>query len=46
MADMGKTEKLIIGPILKFSKRLNVQYLNMKFGKHLHKFMALKTSKN
>ena len=40
----NRTEKLIIDPT-RLNKRLNVQSLNKKFGKHFQKSMILKTSK-
>ena len=41
----NQTEKLITDPTLDFNKRLNVQSLNKKFGKHFQKSMILKASK-
>ena len=41
----NQTEKLIIDPTLDINKRLNVQSLNKKCGKHFQKFMILKASK-
>ena len=40
-----QTEKLIIDPNLEFNKKLNVQSLNKKSGKHFQKSMILKASK-
>ena len=40
----NQTEKLIKDPILDFDKRLNVQSLSKKFGKHFQKSMILKAS--
>ena len=41
----NQTEKLIIDPTLDFNKRLNVQLLNTKFGKHFQKSVILNVSK-
>ena len=41
----NQTEKLITDPTLDFNKRLNVQSLNKKFGRHFQKSMMLKVSK-
>ena len=42
----NKTGKLITDPILEFfDKRLNVQFLNKKFGKNFQKSMISKASK-
>ena len=41
----NQTEKLITDPTLDFNKRLNVQSLNKKFGRHFQKSMILKVSK-
>ena len=41
----NQTEKLIIDLTLDFIKRLNVQSLNKKFGKHSEKSIIFKTSK-
>ena len=40
----NETGKLIIDPTLDFNKRINVQYLNKKFGKHFQKSMILNAS--
>ena len=42
----NQTGKLITDPTLDFfNKRLNVQFLNKKFGKHFQKSVILKTTK-
>ena len=42
----NQTGKLITDPTLDFfNKRLNVQFLNKKFGKHFQKSMISKASK-
>ena len=41
----SETGKPIIDPTLDFDKRLNVQFLNKKFGKHFQKPVILKASK-
>ena len=41
----SETGKPIIDPTLDFDKRLNVQSLNKKFGKHFQKPVILKDSK-
>ena len=40
-----QAEKPIIDPTIDFNKRLDMQSLNKKFGKHSQKFMILKVSK-
>ena len=41
----NQTGKLITDPILDFfNKRLNVQFLNKKFGKHFQKYLISKAS--
>ena len=41
----NQTENLILGRTLDFNKKLNVQSLNKKFGKHFQKSIFLKASK-
>ena len=42
---MKSNRKTYYRPYFRLNKRLNVQSLNKKFGKHFQKSMILKTSK-